>query len=159
MISSQSRFTKIIIPPSRESKFHGNCNIVPWLPSNYLGQFQETVNDNYTNVYPTEIYQLVDMFLCEKNVSEEERRNLPSARRWLSSFLVCCACRYEKNIYLQSTSQIQLHTKKSFIRPSCLSSTSTFAEDGIMGKKLRWYCSRASTWNVIHPLFIIHPWI
>ena len=63
---------KIIILFSRGSKYHGTDYLIP---------LQETVNDNYTNVYRTHIYQLVDLFLCENNVTEEERRNLPSALR------------------------------------------------------------------------------
>ena len=44
------------------------------IATNYIIQFPNTVNGNYTNVYPIKIYQLIRIFLCENNVSEGERR-------------------------------------------------------------------------------------
>ena len=98
--------------------------------ADYLNHLQNTINGNYTNVCQIKIYQLVDIFLCEKNVNKEERRNLPSALRWLSPVFVCFVCNYKKYIFAKLFKN-SFTFKKQFIRPSNVFSTSKFAEDRI----------------------------
>ena len=56
-------------PPHTEENFTANERTYLDFAVDYLIRLQEIVIDNYTNVYRAYIYQFVDMFLCEKNVT------------------------------------------------------------------------------------------
>ena len=78
---TKTQFTKIIYSFLTCKQTTSNKKTHLGFPADYLSQLQKTANSNYTNVYPIKINQLADIFLHEKNASEEGKSKYSSVRR------------------------------------------------------------------------------